>query len=130
MPELSELLIDRAQLDEELLTTTLLPLVGIDKERLEVVPREGWPSLTPRQMLVTVLLARKAMCSMAEVDLDVEGLSSKDLESATALKGGTVRSSLFRLKDKTVIAQDAKGLYYVPTPAVPRAVETIAGGER
>ena len=127
MPVLSDLLVDRARLDEELLVTTLRNLVGIDKETLEIVPGERWSSLNSQQLVVAVLLTRKAMYAMPEVEVESEGLSSSELEVATGLKGGTIRSALKRLKDKTVVAQDPKGRYYVPTPAVPRAVETITG---
>ena len=125
MAELKDLLVNRGELDEQLLTEVLLPLVGIDPSTMEVVPREGWRKLKPEGKILTVLLARKAMCAMSEIALEVEGLASKDLQKATGVKGGTLRPTLTRMKDKGLIMQDSRKLYSVPVTAVLTAKEVL-----
>ena len=127
MPELSDLLVDRGQLDQELLANTLGPFVGIDGNRHEIVPGEGWTSLGGPGLVIAVLLGRKAMMTL-ELGVEVEGLPTKELEESTGLKGNTIRPTLSRLKDQGLVRQDAQGRYYIPTASVPRACEVITGG--
>ena len=125
MAELKDLLVDRGKLDEELLAEVLLPLAGIDPGTQEIVPREGWKNLTPEGKILVVLLGRKAMCAMTEIDLDVESLAAKDVEKATGLKGGTLRPTLTRMKGKGLITQDKQKRYAVPVTAVLSAKEVL-----
>lgn len=128
MADLKDLIVNRQELDQQLLAEVLMPYVGIDPDRQEVVPKEGWRNLRPASRVLIVLLARKAMCAMPEVALEDEGMSSKALEEATGVRGGTLRPTLSRLKNKTLVAQDGQRRYYVPTHAVLAARAAIAGG--
>jgi hypothetical protein len=120
MAELKDLLVNRARMDEALLAELLSPFLGIDAERMEVVPMEGWVRLSIEGRVLAYLLARKAMASMEEVRLEVEAASPKDIEAATGVKGGTLRPKLVRMKASGLVSQDNARRYFVPTHAVVR----------
>jgi len=125
MAELKDLLVDRAQLDQELLAEVLLPFVGIDARTAQIVPVEGWMKLSPEAKILVFLLARKAMMALPEVDISVEGAAPKEIENDAGIKGGTLRPKLVRLRAEGVLSQDAEGRYFVPTHAVLRAKNLI-----
>jgi hypothetical protein len=118
MPGLEDLLVDRVQLNEELLRSLLLPYVGIDGERQEIVPKATWVSLSAEQKILILLLARKAMSVLPSIALQNEGASPKEIEGATGVPGGTLRPKLRNLKGLKVLAQDKDGGYFVPTHAL------------
>lgn len=128
MAELQDLLVNRGELDKQLLAEVLFPFIGIDPDRQEIVPREGWSNLKPEGRILVVLLAQKAMCAMSEVGLDVEGLTSKELERSTGLKGGTLRPTLTRMKDKGLVMQEERKRYCIPLTGILAAKAAIAGG--
>ena len=125
MAELRDLLVDRAELDQQLLAEVLAPFVGIDGQRAEVVPGEGWTRLAPDAKILVFLLARKAMVALPEVDVSVEGAAPKEIERDAGIKGGTLRPKLVRLRKEGLLAQDDDGRYFVPTHAVHRAKSLI-----
>lgn len=120
MAELKDLLVNRAQMDEALLAGLLSPFLGIDGERAEIVPMEGWTRLSIEGKVLAYLLARKAMASMEEVRLEIEAALPKEIEAATGVKGGTLRPKLVRMKSSGLLSQDNARRYFVPTHAVVR----------
>jgi hypothetical protein len=125
--ELKDLLVDRSKLDEALLAGLLGPYIGIDPERREVVPMEGWTRLGLEGKILTYLLARKAMHSMSEVGLEIEAAAAKEIETATGVKGGTLRPKLIRMKGDGLLTQDGERRYFIPTHAVIRIQPLIEG---
>ena len=128
MPELEELLVNREELDRQLLAEVLLPFVGIDPARKEIVPKEAWSGLNAEGKILIVLLTRKAMYAMPEVGIGVEGLASKEVEVATGVKGGTLRPTLTRMKKKGLISQDGQKRYYIPGTSVLAVKSAVRGG--
>lgn len=130
MPELEDLLVDRAELDRKLLAEVLVGFVGIDGGRKEIVTRPGWEKLGVEQKVLVLLLARKAMAAMPEVGLETEGMSPKDIEAATGVRGGTLRPALSGMRKQSRLAQDKAKRYYVPTHAVNAVCSVITGDGR
>jgi hypothetical protein len=127
MPNLEDLLIDRAELDRGLLAEVLAPLVGIDRNTSEVVPMEGWNGLSAEGKVLVFLLARKAMAALPGVRMESEGAMPREIEEATGVKGGTLRPKLARMKARGLVSQDRAKRYFVPTHAVLRVKELIGG---
>jgi hypothetical protein len=128
MGDLNELLVDREELDRGLLAETLLPLIGIDRNTLDVVPKPGWNALSAEGKIIVYLLARKAMVAMPDLSLDVEGALPQEIERNTGVRGGTLRPRLREMLADALLAQDSAGRYFVPVHAVLRARESIVGG--
>lgn len=125
MAELKDLLVNRAELDRQLLAELLAPYIGIDAERREVVPMARWGDLSPEGKTLVFLLARKAMCALPEVDLNVEAAPPKEIEAGTGVKGGTLRPKLGKMMAQGILRQDAAKGYFIPTHAVHRAKQII-----
>ncbi len=125
MSELEELLIDRAELDKNLLAEVLLPYIGIDAGRREIVPREGWRRLSGEAKILVFLLGRKAMVAMNAIDM--EGALPQEIERRTGVKGGTLRPKLRSMRSDGLLAQEGSN-YFVPTHALHRAKDLILGG--
>jgi hypothetical protein len=122
---LDDLLIDREQVNEELLREVLLPYIGIDADRKEIVPKQQWNSLNADRKVLIYLLARKAMVVLPTVQLEIEGALPKDIEDSTGIPGGTLRPKLRNLKRLGLLTQDREGRYYVPSHALSQMNELL-----
>ena len=113
---LRELLVDKDQLDRELLSKVLKDYLRIDQDshtvRFTVMSEE----LTVDDKIIIFLLARKAMMAM-ELSHS-ESSKPGEIEKATAIKGGTLRPKLKKMYDKRLIDKDEGGGYFVPDHSV------------
>lgn len=128
VPGLNDLLIDRVQLNEELLHDVLLPVVGIDGERQEIVPKAPWSVLSPDAKILVFCLGRKAMATIPSIALEVEGVHPKEIEEGTGVPGGTLRPKLRLFRSQGLLTQDTEGRYYIPTHAVTEVSEVLKDG--
>lgn len=119
MSTLDELVVSGAELDRELVATILKPFVRIDRETCAIIPQDRWESLTVQRKVLVFLAARKAMRAL-DFGIAREECSPMEIEAATGVRGGTLRSALKRLADRRTIDKRQNGGYYVPNWALQR----------
>jgi hypothetical protein len=128
MAKLEDLLVDRAELDRALLADVLLPYVGIDSQRQEIVPRDGWADLGAEARILLFLLGRKALSALGSLVPEEEGALPREVEAGTGVRGNTLRPTLTKLRKEGLIRQDSRKRYLVPAYGVESAKNRISGG--
>ena len=113
---LRELLVDKDQLDRELLSKVLKHYLKIDKDSHSVRFTAMSEELTIDNKIIIFLLARKAMKAMELTN--TESSKPGEIEKATGIKGGTLRPKLSKMYDKKLIDKDEAGGYFVSDHSV------------
>lgn len=122
---LEKLLVNREELDREMLATFLSDLVYIDKNSGEIVLTKNSTLFPKNKQLLIYLAARKAAKAL---NLIVEEeISPSAIQSALGMSGGTVRGQLSILAKERYIANN-KGKYYLPNYAVEQVKTLIEKG--
>lgn len=88
MSTLEELVVSGDELDQELVTTVLKPVLRIDRDKVGIRPQDAWRKLSARGRVGAYLLARKAMVALAL--LEDERCRPAEIIRATGLPRGTV----------------------------------------
>ena len=126
MSTLEELLVSGDQLDQELVSTVLRPVLRIDRDNLAIRPEEGWTRLSAKAKVGAYLLARKAMVALGL--LQDEGSRPAEIIRATGLPRGTVHPTLkdmFESRPK-LVDKAAESSYWVPGWAVRDVADVIS----
>lgn len=112
---LEKLLVNREELDREMLATALAGLVHIDKNNGEIVLTRKTTQFPKKMQLLVYLASRKAAKALNLVEK--EETSSSAIQIALGMSGGTVRGQLSMLvKDRLV--KNNKGDYFLPNYSV------------
>lgn len=109
---LADLRVDAVSVDREALAEMLRGHVLLDPEGNQIIFLNDVREVgTNVQVVALALLGQKAL-HLLDRDLP-EGLTPAEIEQATKMAGGSVRSSLKRLSDRGVILKQ-NGRYVVP----------------
>lgn len=122
MPELKDLVVDDAVLDQNALAAGLHGIVGVGKDG-SVRPLDGWEKLSEGAKVLCGLLALKAAKVLGYREL--EGMKPTELANHLGLARGTVQRVLPELAGDRLAAKDGKGAYFVPNAAIRRALASL-----
>jgi hypothetical protein len=125
MAQLEELLVDGDELDKDLVASILSRYVRIERHDGAMIPTEGWNSLGSQGQILVFLTTQKARKALG-IPAESEDIMPADIEQATGLVGGTVRSALNRLSKRRLIDKKRDGGYFVPNWALQRVRDTLA----
>ena len=105
---LDELVADTKSKSREKLRDILFGKVNLDTEGgFLILPEYRTGDRNARHVVLVALLAQLAV-SLRSEGLSAAALTPKDIEKATALKGGTIRPALKRLKAKGLVVPEGK----------------------
>ena len=122
--KLQDLVVDQRAISEELLTTTLSPLVSLTPGG-EPMFKPGARELSNRVRVLTGLLAIMAAARLGLRQND--SVAPKELEALTGVRGSSLRPVLRALVSER-LAQGNSGRYRVPEFAFHEAVEVVRNG--
>ena len=125
--ELENLLVDGKELDRKLVAEILSPYLRIDRETLDIRPRDTWDSLKSHIKILLYLLARKAMIAL-DLNLPEESASATEIMYKTGLKKGTVNPALRELFEVGAVEQTEKRRYLIPNYAIEKVKTIILKG--
>lgn len=109
---LQSVLVNEAELNEELLANTVTQYTKIGNESGSLVPQSEFNELDARGKLMVALLAEKARHALELVD--DEWLTPSEIADMTGVKKGTVYPAIRDLA-RLGLLQDEDGEYRVPT---------------
>lgn len=124
MDPLDKLVVSGAALDKELLSTLLFPFIRLDKDDSSVRPTSRWKELNQQQQILVYLLARKAMVTLTDFNLDEETAAPILVGEMTGA-GKSARGQLTTLRRKKLADRTRSGKYYVPNYALEAVKEII-----
>jgi hypothetical protein len=126
MNPFEELLVSSQELDQQLVTTVLKPLLRIDKETCQIRPQQAWRGVSNRVRVLAYLLARKAMTALG-LSLEREAAAPSEVSAATGIPTGSVNPTLKALYEgrPQLVDKDASSRYFVPSWAVDVVCEQI-----
>lgn len=117
-----DLLIDEDEVNESLLTETLIEYVRIGNESGGIIAQAAYEELTNREKVIVILLAQHA----------IEGLDMTDTAWLTpteiAKKSGIKKNSVYpavRELDDADVAETDDGAYRIPTHSLERAKQEL-----
>jgi hypothetical protein len=110
--DLTNLLIDDKELDEQLLGETLSSYVRIAKDSGKIRFTSEINKLPNRGLILMYLLGKKA-ASVLKIDSIHEETSPIELETELGMSGGSLRPTLLRLLNEGMIER-SEGKYRVP----------------
>ncbi len=118
---LTRLVVDEAEVNRELLASTLEGKIRVDIVRgTFVFVQRVREQLSKRQQVIVALLAHKAL-HLLDPKFP-EALRPVDIESASGIRGGTLRPILKVLVDSDLIKrQDPERAYFVPGHSIESA---------
>ena len=112
---LEKLVVDREELDRDLLATVLGGLVHIDKSSGEIVLTREATQLPKKIQLLLYLAGKKAAKALNLIEKEESSPSS--IQSALGMSGGTVRGQLSVLAKERRVSSTS-GSYILPNYAV------------
>lgn len=112
---LEKLLVDREELDREMLATVLADLVHIDKSSGGIVLTRKATQFPKKIQLLVYLAGRKAAKALNLIEK--EETSSGAIQSALGMSGGTVRGQLSILAKERLVS-NASGSYFLPNYSI------------
>lgn len=122
MDPLDKLFTSDKEVDLELLSDILFPLVKINSEDYTIFFTDSGNNLPINSRLAVFLLARKVLYLKGKVES--EGITPKDIIEQTHLKEGSVQPGLKKLKEsKLIIGRDGK--YFVPNYQIGKVKDLI-----
>jgi hypothetical protein len=126
MSPLDELLVSGGELDQELVSTVLKPVLRIDKDSLGIRPQDAWRRLSARARIGAYLLARKAMAALGL--LEDERCRPAEVIRNTGLPSGTVYPTLKDMFESRpqLVDKSADSRYSVPGWAVRELADLIS----
>jgi len=114
---LEKLVVSGAELDRELLATTLVDLAQIDKESGGIRFTRKAARLPKNLQILTYLMARKAAKALGFISEEL--ISSKELTSELGMSGGSIRGQL-SIFSKERLVEGKAGKYWIPNYAIER----------
>ena len=121
---LTRLVLNEAEVDRELLASALEGLIRLDLGQGAIAFQAGVRAgLSKRQIVLTALLARKALHLLAAEH--AEALRPQAIEFLTGVKGNTLRPILKQLADGGLVRRDDSDGYFVPPYAVEQAAHQL-----
>jgi len=113
---LEKLVISSVDVDRELLATTLMNLVRIDKDKGEIRLTLEAIRLPKKLQILVYLMGRKAATALGI--LPDEPIAPKDLASKLGRGGSALRGQLATLSGKEHLIKNEAGKYWVPNYTV------------
>lgn len=120
---LEDLYVDTDEINQEHIRNVLTDLIGIDQETGDPLFHDGFAELTTKQKFAGVLLYRRAL------------LLLNDIEEKEVGKGSSYFGELVDVDDSTIrhVANDAeyienrneRGGYYIPTHRIDTAIQLL-----
>lgn len=124
MDPLDKLVVSGAELDKELLSTLLFPFIRLDKDESSVRPTPRWNDLNQQQQILVYLLARKAMVTLPDFNIDEEAAAPILIGEITGA-GSSARGQLSSLRRKKLVDRTRMGKYYIPNYAIEAVKEVV-----
>lgn len=124
---LEKLVVSGAELDRELLATTLADLAQIDKDSGGIRFTREATRLPKKLQILTYLAARKAAKALGFIS--EEPISPKELTLELGMSGGSVRGQLSVL-GKERLVESKVGKYWVPNYAIERVKALLEQASR
>lgn len=109
---LKSVLVDEAELNEELLANTVTKYTRIGNESGSLLPQSEFNDLDARGKIVVALLAEKTLHALEMSDN--EWLTPTEIAEMTGIKKGTVYPAMRDLARQGLV-QDEDGEYRIPT---------------
>jgi len=125
--QLSELLVDEEELNEELLYEVLSDFVQIGKKSGKLVPKAPFRDLDSRRKVTVVLLTQKAKYAL-ELG-ESEWLTPSEISDKSGINKNTVYPAVRHLEDKVSLAESEDGSYHIPSRNLNRARDYIRGDD-
>jgi len=125
---LADLYVDASEEDRERIRDTISGLIGIDTETAKPVLREKFSSLTSKKQFTALLLYRRALLSLDELEEDeTVGQDSTYFADLIGVDDSTIRHAATDLD--FVVNDDEQGGYFVPTHKTHQATKWLNSGE-
>lgn len=106
-----DLLVDEADLNEELLAETLYEYIRIEKQSGNIVPKSSFKRLTAKQKTVVILLAQRVLKQLGMTES--EWIGPKRISEIGGMNDGTV-GRIVRELDTDGLVEDDDGSYRIP----------------
>lgn len=113
-----DLLVDEEEVNETLLTETLVDYIRIGDESGNLVPQNAYEELTNREKVIVVLLAQHALEGLDMTDQ--EWWSPTEIAEKSGIKKNSVYPAVRELDDADVVKND-DGAYRIPTHSLETA---------
>lgn len=120
-----DLLVDEEEVNEELLTETVIDYVQIGEQSGELIPKPAYDDLTAKEKIVVALLAHRARFGLDMVE--DEWIKPGAIASMTGVKKGTVYPTVRDLADDGIARNSDDGGYMIPSVNVEQAREYLRG---
>lgn len=114
-----DLLVDEEEVNEALLTETVIDYVQIGEQSGELIAKPPYDELTAPKKLTVVLLAHRARVGLDMAD--DEWLEASEAVSLSGLKEGTAYPALRGLAGDDIVRTTDDGKYKIPAMNVERA---------
>jgi hypothetical protein len=125
---LADLYVDASEEDRERIRDAISGLVGIDTETAKPVLREKFSSLTSKKQFTALLLYRRALLSLDELEEDeTVGQDSTYFADLIGVDDSTIRHAATDLD--FVVNDDEQGGYLVPPHKTHQATKWVNSGE-
>jgi|GEM_PF-1954186 len=130
MPDQStfdDLLVDEEEVNEEILTETVINYVQIGEQSGNLVPKSAYDDLTAREKIVVALLAHRARFGLDMVE--GEWIKPGAISSMTGVKKNTVYPAVRDLADEGIARNSDEGAYMIPSVNVEQACDYLEGDD-
>jgi len=121
---LADLYVDASEVDRERIRDAISGLIGIDTETAKPVLREGFSSLPSKKQFTALLLYRRALLSLDELDEDeTVGQDSAYFADLIGVDDSTIRHAATDLD--FVVNDDEQGGYLIPPHKTQQATKWL-----
>lgn len=124
--QLTDLVVDEDELNEELLSETLSPYVEIGGSSGGLYPTAAFEELHFERKTAIVLLGQRARHHLDMVEED--SLSPSEIAELCGMNKNTVYPAVSKLNEKSIAEKD-DGRYRIPTPKLNAAKTFIQEGD-
>lgn len=122
-----DLLVDEDEVNEEILTETVINYVQIGEQSGDLIPKQAYDDLTAREQIVVALLAHRARFGLDMVE--DEWIKPREISSMTGVKKNTVYPAVRELADEGIARNSDDGAYMIPSVNVEQARDYLEGSD-
>jgi len=122
-----DLLVDEEEVNEEILTETVIDYVQIGEQSGNLIPKSAYGNLTAGGKIVVALLAHRARFGLDMVE--DEWLKPGAISSMTGIKKNTVYPTVRDLADEGIVRNSDEGAYMIPSVNVEQACDYLEGDD-
>ena len=113
---LSQLLVDKQEVDRKALANMIAPYAKIDRETGEPHLTAAYTNLDNKQKILVVLLSRKA-ARLLELPIRNEELTPTEISHVSGVKTDSVKPTVSKLAKERLLGKNGSA-YYVPNYAI------------